>query len=417
MRIAWNRHVGAADDRSCAGMCALTGNAIAAGVIAAVAASLLGCGKPAAPPTTERAAAISVVTSAAAETTLTERLEAGGVVTATTSATIASRIAAPVISLRVHAGDRVRAGDLLVVLDDRDIAARVREADALNRAAEQALTAARAELVSATAEQKLAASWQQRIATLQAKDSATLQQLDEANARLASANARVDGAEAHIAQTTSQVAAARAAAEGAQTTQRFSAVRAPFNGVVTETLTDPGNLAVPGMPLLRIDAAGRQRVDVTIDESRAPLLHVGDHVDVVFDGSPAPRTVDGIVAEIGRAVATDRRAFTVKITLPANEAAPSGTFARVRFGGSTRKAVTIPSAGIRREGQVVTALAVEGDVARVRLLRIGDAANDRVEVLAGLDVGERVIIRPPSQVVDGTRVAATSPAPAGAGAP
>ena len=387
--------------------------AAATAILVIVTAFVPACGRQAPAPPAARPVSVAVTTDVANETAISDRLEAGGVVTAATSATIASRIAAPVMSVRVHAGDRVRTGDILVVLDDRDIAARVREADALNGAAEQGLTAARTELAAATAEQKLAASWQQRIATLQAKDSATVQQLDEANARLTSATARVEGAQARIAQATSQLAAARAAADAAQTTLGFSTVRAPFTGLVTETMTDPGNLAVPGSPLLRIDAAGRLRVEVTIDESRAPHLHIGDRVDVVFDGPPA-RTVTGSVAEIARAVAADRRAFTVKVDLPTGETAPSGTFARVRFGGESRRALTIPAKAIRREGQVVTALVVEGDLARVRLLRTGDVVDGRIEILAGLDRGERVIVSPPAQVADGTPVtAATAAEPAG----
>src|SRR5690349_9949381 len=103
MRIASSGSgVNTDDDGLCARMCALTRKtATTAAIAACVAISLLGCGKQSPPAAIEKTPVVSVMTDVATEATLTERLEAGGVVTAATSATIASRIAAPVTSLRV----------------------------------------------------------------------------------------------------------------------------------------------------------------------------------------------------------------------------------------------------------------------------------------------------------------------------
>ena len=248
-----------------------------------------------------------------------ERLESGGSVAAEVSATLTSRILATVGSVHVRAGDRVRAGDVLVELDDRDVAAAARHAQASVSAAQQGLAVATSDQAAATAEQKLAAASHARIVSLHARRSATTQELDEAEARLSSATARAEGAKARVEQATFQLAAASAATDAATTTQSFSLVRAPFDGLVAERLTDPGNLASPGTPLLRLDSVGTPHVEVRVDEAREPYVRVGDRVEVLFENrggaSPTPRSVEGVVREVARMV-TDERAFTVKVSLP-----------------------------------------------------------------------------------------------------
>lgn len=354
---------------------------------------------------------LAVTTTVAAVAENPDRLEAGGVVAAGTSAMMTSRVVAPVLDLRVRAGDRVRAGQVLVVLDDRDLGAVARQAQAAAAAAEQGLSAARSDEAAAAADLELATAWQGRVAGLHERRSATPQELDEANARLASARARAQGTQARIAQAGSQVAAARAAADAAGTTHAFATIRAPFDGLVTETLTDPGNLASPGVPLLRLESFGAPQVEVTVDESRVASVHPGDRVQVLFDAGGA---VDGTVTEVGRAVAADARAFTVKVSLPKDADVRSGTFARVRFRGPMRRSLHIPLSAIRRQGQIASVFVVQDNVARLRLIQTGAAGDESVEVLAGLEVGEVIVTRPPLELTDGRSVTAR-PAPAGAG--
>ncbi len=355
-------------------------------------------------------APIPVATATASVTTVADRLEAGGVIAADSSAAMASRVLAPVMDVRVRAGDRVHAGDVLVVLDDRDTAARAVAARAAASAADQGLAAAVSDRAAAEAARTLAAAWHTRIAALQAERAATSQELDEANARLSAASAQVDGAQARVAQATSQLAAARATADAAVVAQSFSEVRAPFDGLVTERLVDPGALASPGVPLLRLDSAGRPHVEARVDESRQQYLHVGDPVEVLIDnraGGVSDAPLAGVVTEIARAVAADERAFTVKVSLPDGIAPRTGTFARVRFAGASRQALVIPATAVRREGQLSTAFVVTDGVAHLRLLRTGDETAGRVEVLAGLDRGEVIVNAPPPALVDGRHVTAS----------
>jgi len=374
---------------------------IGAGLVAAAACGSAGRDqRPAVP-------AVAVRTVRAETRTIAERLEAGGTVAATEAALVTSRIVAPVLSVHVRAGDRVHAGDVLLTLDGRNLAAQARQAQAESIAAERALAQVRDDQIAAAADLKLASAWHGRIAGLHARDSATGQEFDEAEARLSAAKARASAIESAVEQAMARIDGSRAAADAAAVTESFATIRAPFDGVVTERLTDPGNLAAPGTPLLRMEANGAQHVDLRVDEGRARFVHPGDRVGVVLDsrsGDSGDDELDGMVVEVARAVAADDRAFTVKVSLPAGVSATSGSFARVRVRGNARMALMIPADAVRRQGQVASVFVAPGGVARLRLVQTGVSDAGDIEVLAGLDPGEVVIAAPPAALTDGRQI-------------
>ena len=153
---------------------------------------------------------------------IADTFEAGGVVQARTTATIMARILAPVREVRVAPGDRVRAGQVLIVLDGRDLAAHARSARAAALAADQGVTAAASEQQAADAALALARTTHARIAGLHAKRSATPQELDDATGALRAAEARAAGAAARAQAAASGVDSARAASEAAGTTESFA---------------------------------------------------------------------------------------------------------------------------------------------------------------------------------------------------
>jgi multidrug efflux pump subunit AcrA (membrane-fusion protein) len=361
-------------------------------------ATLAGCSARQATAAPSNAAEpIAVATAQAAMTDVTSTIDAGGVVQARTTATIASRILAPVREVRVSPGDRVREGQTLIVLAGDDLAAGARAARSAASAAAQSSKAATAELLDAEAGLALARASHDRIAGLQAKRSATEQELDDATAALRSAEARVAGASARILQAASTVDSARSAADQASTTHSFTMIAAPFDGTITAKMVEPGNMASPGMPLLRLEDTDGFRLEIRVDESRMGQIRNGDTVPV-FLGTTTT-SIAGTVAEVSRAVESDARAFLVKIALPDVRGIRSGEFGKARFAGTPRRALTVPSSAVVRRGQLTSVFVVDKDVARIRLVSLSES-----EVLAGLTESEVVILSPPAAVIDGRRV-------------
>lgn len=353
---------------------------------------------------------VSVAPAVAIDTT--EALEAGGVVSALESAAVSSRIVATVATVRVRSGDRVRAGDVLITLDAPDVTARTQEARASALAMEQALTQARSDVRAAEAEHHMAEAWQQRIIALYARNSATTQERDEAETRLAAAVARLAGAQAGADGADARLAAARAAMDGASAAESFSTLRAPFDGVITERLVDPGSLASPGTPLVRIESSGARQIVVRVDAARVPYIHPGDRAAIqsdAFEQREGDRTIEGIVTEVAQAIAADQQAFTVKLLLPRTFMARSGSFARVEFRGLRRRALVVPLSAVLSRGQVSSVYVVQQGVARVRLIQVGATFPEGVEILAGVDAGESIVTAPPARLADGVRVVIGAP--------
>ncbi len=370
----------------------------AAAATLAISVALAGCTAPrAAAVSADTAAPIAVTVARAAMTDVAGVIAVGGVVQARTTATITARVVAPVREVRVSPGDQVRKGQTLVVLVGDELAAGARAARSAAIAAEQGARAAAAERDAAEAGLVLARASHGRIAGLQARGSATAQELDDATATLRSAEARVAGASARVLQAESAVESAHATSDQASTTESFTTIAAPFDGTVTETTVEPGNLASPGMPLLRLEDTGEFRLEVRVDAARVGAIRRGDSVPVLVGTDSSSTT--GTVAEVGRALDADAHAFLVKIALPDGPDLRSGVFGKARFAGTPRRALTVSSSAIVRHGQVTSVFVVEGDVARVRLVHVND-----VEVLAGLVESEVVILSPPAGLKDGCRV-------------
>jgi RND family efflux transporter MFP subunit len=359
------------------------------------------CSPTAKPASTPAPEPIPVTVATAAIGDVTGTFEAGGVVQARTTATVMARIAAPVLEVRAAPGDRVRSGQLLILLDGRDLAAQARRAQAAGDSAERNLTAASAEREAADAALALARTTQARIAGLHAKRSATTQELDDATGIVRAAEGRAAGAAARAEAAASDVQAARAASEAAATTATFARLVAPFDGLVTEKMVEPGNMAGPGTPLMRVEDTGGFRLDVRVDESRIQQIRPGSAVAVSLDpdADGVPRTVSGTVAEIGRSVDADARAFLVKVTLPAVSGLRSGMFGRARFSAEPRRALTVPAAALIQRGQITSVFVVENGVAHLRLLNVSGT-----EVLAGLSAGEMVVVAAPPGLTDGRAV-------------
>lgn len=341
-------------------------------------------------------------------------VEAGGTVRGRESVLLASRVMAPVLAVRVRAGERVARGQVLVELDAADVAAEASASAAGVRAAERGLVRAKAEAAAAAAAVSLARVTHTRMSVLHGRRSVTDQEFDEARAALEAAEARSAAAEAGVAAAEASLDRFRAEGDAARARESFRRITAPFSGVVTERLVDVGMLATPGAPLLRVEDVAGFELDVRVDESRAAFVKLGDRVSVALgDIAGQPTRVEGRVTEVARGATVEGRSLALTVAFAATAGVTPGMFARATLPGPRRSRLTVPESAISRNGQLTSVFVVDNDTARLRLVRLGTIARGTVEVVAGLTDGERVVVTPAS-LQDGRRVAATPAGPAGA---
>jgi RND family efflux transporter MFP subunit len=349
------------------------------------------------------AAPVKVSTAVVARHALAEPIEVGGTVRARQQAVLTSRIVGQVREIRVAPGDRVAGGQLLAVLDGREMDANRTRADAMLAAAAQQQAAAEAEQQAAAAALQLAQLTHERITRLRERKSATAQELDEASAALTAAESRVSAARAGLEAARASHEGARAGADAATIASGYSRIVAPFDGIVTEKHIDPGTMAMPGTPVVTVEQAGEYRVEVRLDENRAARVNWDEAPRVqVDDPEGEPKSIEGVVAERARAL-DDAHTVVIKVAVP-GASLRSGMFARVIFSGPASRRLAIPAEALVSRGQLDAVFVVEGETARYRVVEAGRRGAVLVEVRAGLSEGERVVAGPPASLLDGAPV-------------
>jgi len=332
--------------------------------------------------------------------------EAVGTVQSLTTSTLASKLMGTVKEIRVQEGDRVKQGQTLVIIDKRQVTAQLRQAQAVLDEARRAEAAAVSARDAAVAGAQLARATYERYLRLIKEDSASRQEFDEVEARHRQTQAALKQAEQMLAAARYRVQQAAAAVSVAGVASDDAAILAPYDGIVTAKISEVGDLATPGAPFLILESAGEYRVDVVLPEIYFSAVRLKQAVMVNIPAL-GDQLLEGSVETIVPAADPSSRSFLVKIRLPAEKAARSGMFARVVFQTGEERVMRIPVSAVVRQGQLTGIFIVEGNqIARFRLIRTGRRIDDTVEIITGLDDGQRFVVNPPPTLVDGAQVEA-----------
>ncbi len=358
-------------------------------------AGLAGCGgeEPAPIRAPETVSGLAVLT--VQPQPMPDTLEAVGTVRAAQTSQLSAQLMGTITDIRVSEGSRVRRGEVLIVLDDAQPRAGLDRARA-------ALSATEKEIAAAEADLNLTTATLRRYQDLYQKKSVSSQEFDEVEARQRAAEARHQMAAAGREQ-------ARASLAQSESQFGYSRIRAPFDGVVTEKLVDVGTLAAPGLPLLVVEDTARFRLEASVDESDIRYVAPGQSVPVVID-SLGDEVLTGPVAQVVPAADVASRSFLVKVELPVNAALRSGLFGRALFTRGERRGLRLPATAVVQRGQLDAVYVLDAEnIARLRYITLGKRAADQVEVLSGLEAGERVVGNPGQQELAGKRVEGRQP--------
>ena len=358
----------------------------------ALAGGLSGCSseRTATPPAPETVRNVSVLPVQRAD--VPDLLEAVGTVRAAETSQLASQMMGNIVELRAHEGDRVRRGQVLAVIDDAQPRAAVDRASAAESAAGQEVSASDSDLA-------LAQSTLQRYQNLYDKKSVSPQEFDEVKARYQAAHAHRDGTRAGQAQ-------AKAALAQARTSLSYTRILAPFDGVITEKKSDPGMFVNPGLPIFTIEGLGRYRLEATVNENDLQYVRLGEQVPVVVDALENAE-LKGKVAQIVPTADPGSRSFLVKIELPADARLRSGLFGHAQFSRGKRPSLLIPQTAVVARGQLQGVYVLDPNkIANLRYITLGKTTGGEVEVLAGLQEGERLVANPGGLDLNGKRIEA-----------
>ncbi|HPC84467.1 MAG TPA: efflux RND transporter periplasmic adaptor subunit [Thermoanaerobaculaceae bacterium] len=347
--------------------------------MAALGVVSVACGSKAGAPAGAGAAPVQARVAKAAAVTVPRTVELYGTVEAGRSVAVSSRVMAAVTAVLVKAGDRVKAGQVLVEIDPQT--ARGQEAQA------------RGALAQAQAALAVAGRNHERFKALAEKGAASELELDLARMQ----HEQAQGA----------VQQAQGAVEAASSVARESRVVAPFAGRVVARMVEVGDLAAPGRPLVMLESEQGRRLVVAAPESPvlAGGLGIGSELPVTLEALGPNRLLTGKVVEMTPGADPAAHTFLVKLDLGDVEIA-SGTTGRARLATGERSSVEVPKAAALAVGglSMVVVRDPQG-LARSRAVTLGETLpGDRIEVLSGLRGDEEVLVGLAALPADGARV-------------
>ncbi|HHQ48808.1 MAG TPA: efflux RND transporter periplasmic adaptor subunit [Acidobacteria bacterium] len=304
-----------------------------------------------------------------------------GIVQPARQSFISSRVMGPVIAVKVVAGDRVKKGQPLVLIQPQTIEGQVAQAKGALAQAEAAL---------ALAEKNF-------------------HRFEELHKTKAASDLELDMARMQYERAKGAVAQAKGAIQSATSVASEAVVRAPFPARVVEKLVEVGDLAAPGRPLVRLESLTGRKIWLTVREADIRRVAPGQTLDVRFDTRPDLGVVKGTVDEIVPAADPATHTFTVKVGLGKTEV-PSGISGSAQFPGGTVTRMAIPASAVHRRGGLELVVIRDKDgTARTRAITTGQTLDGgRIEVLSGLHAGDQVVIDAPGPVADGTPVEVVS---------
>ena len=313
--------------------------------------------------------------------------ELDGVIEAIKQSVISAQIAGRIASLDIKAGERVRLGQQLLTIDDREVLAGVQRAQAQLAQADAELRNARVNL--------------DRTRQLQSEGFVSKAALDTADTQYKAALGGRDQASAAVRQ--------------ASLAKEYSRVTAPYDGYVSETMAQAGDLAAPGRPLLVLYAPAPLRAVVHVPVTQSAAASDGGKVEVLV---PDPQGATHWITPSDRQVlsAADPIAQTIdwRLDLPTDglQGLVPGQQVRVRFTGGTAKRPMLPVSAILHRGELTAVYVVGGSGFVLKVVRLGqDFGADGVEVLAGVAPGDRIAIDPIKAGLAGARPAASVASP------
>jgi RND family efflux transporter MFP subunit len=361
-----------------------------------------------------RPLAIAIETVAAEARALPRALEVTGTLNADAETDVAAETSARVLRVNAERGQIVDAGAALGELDQQDALNQLAEAEAIEAQTMAKLGLAPGQPFDArvTPEVRQARVMldrmeleYQRYERLAKDDLVSHSDHDLKRADYLAQKEQFNAKVNEARQTYQTLQAQRARVAMARKTLADTTVRAPYAGLVVERHAHVGQYVQRGTKIVTLVRVDPLRVELTVPESAVPSVRQGQTVAFWVQTYPG-RTFEGTIAYVGPALRAESRALVVEALVPngARELQP-GLFAAARIhlpaGAPTP---FVPVSAVRTDGGVSQVFVIKNDRAEQRFVQLGREVTGQFEIVRGLQAGERVAVRPPAALIDGSAV-------------
>lgn len=312
-----------------------------------------------------------------------------------------AKVAGYIKKISVDIGDRVRLGQVLAVLEIPELTAQLQAASAGVRHSQEEITRSQNEVSRAEADYAAlhAAATRLKQASAARPGLIAEQELDDATAKDRSAEAQVDSAKAALAASRQQLEMSEADRQHYSALSEYSRITAPFDGVVTARYADTGSLIQAGtsnissQPVVKLSQVNVLRLRIPVPESLAASVRDGEPADIRVKATN--QHLSGKVIRSTDSLDRSTRTMQVEVDVPNPKyKLTPGMYADVSLRvQNAPNALTVPLQGISRNGDKTTVLLVNAqNHVEEREIRTGIEGSDRIEILSGLNEGDRVIV-------------------------
>lgn len=368
------------------------------------------------------------------ETNSTQGIKSSGTVVSAETATISAKLMASVNRIYVSKGSMVKKGDPLIALDPKQVksyqdqaVAQIQGANAAMSTLEHSIEVAKKDVdKSKLAVQQMQIKLDhmeqtyQRIEKLYHSGATSKQDYENTRTEYLAAKSswldaqkNLEQAKANLAvmaakkgEATAEYQQAQAGFETANVNLQDATIKAPFDGIITEKLVNVGDMATPGTPLLSVEKAP-YFLEVDIDERSVGQIKLGDQLPISIDALQFKGK--GSVAEITPRIDPASRKFRLKLSLPANLHVTSGMYGQATLLGKGEESIYIPKAAVVSWSQFTGVYVVDqANIAHLTFVNLAasDQDQDQVEVLSGLKIGDRIVVKQVDRVRDRVKVVA-----------
>lgn len=291
----------------------------------------------------------------------------------------------------VRPGSKVKKGQALIVLDDRQFNSRLAQArQALQSAIAQKEEAGHA-VNAAEAAYKQALAAFERTKKYFDSQAATSQDLENAESAHDQAKSGVKRARKALSAAKSGIRQAEEVVKEAQIALDYTTIRAQQDGEILQRMIEPGDLALPGKPLIVLQTAGTLRLEAYVREGLIGKVKLGNQLMVEI--TTLNKHVKAIVEEIVPYADPQTRTFLVKASLPAIHGLYAGMYGKLLIPAETHSVVMIPEKACQKIGQLEIVIVQDKDRWKTRYIKTGRRIDDKFEVLSGLMGNEWIGIK------------------------
>lgn len=315
---------------------------------------------------------------------------------------IHAKVAGYIRSISVDVGDHVREGQTLAILEIPELTAQLSGADAAVGAAQQQILKAEGEVRRAQSTHSAAHAAYARLnqAAGSREGLVAQQEVDDSQARDLGTEAQVASAQAELAAAKQQLEVAQANQKQYSALSGYTRIAAPFAGVITNRYADTGALVAAGtssstqaIPVVRLAQVSKLRLVLPIPESAASRIRLGDVVNVRVQS--LQKDFQGKVARFADSLDVQTRTMSTEIDFENRDGQlMPGMYAEAKLELRGKKdALVVPLEAITRSGTDATVLTINPqNVLEEKRVTLGLEGSANIEVLSGLQEGERIVV-------------------------